>query len=82
MAERTLAWLMEGDDEHDPDETAAIDAEHAALRAAQAAEPDHLDRSPAEIAAQAAQDAQMREHQAWFRQMRDFDNTNQKGPHK
>jgi len=49
---------MEGDDEHDPDETAAIDAEHAALRAAQAAEPDHLDRSPAEIAAQAAQDAQ------------------------
>jgi hypothetical protein len=65
FAERTLAWLL--DDDPSPEFTAQVDAEHEALRAAQLAEPDHLDRSPAEIARQAAQDAQQRDVQAWMR---------------
>jgi len=70
MAERTLAHLLL-DDDPDPAETAAVLAAHEQLRREQDAEPDHLDRSPAEISRQEAMNAQMREHQAWYRAWRD-----------
>jgi hypothetical protein len=63
-AERVLASLLGVDP--DPELTAQVDAEREALRAAYAAEPDYLDRSPAEVARQKAMDEQMRDVADWF----------------